>query len=602
MERYVVQKRVGQGAQGTVFRACDSETGGAVAIKKIDVSSLDDKARRAALAEVRVLETLRDDPHPCIMGYKTSFIHDDYLCMVLDWCDGGTLQDLLDGGKEMGTAQSEDFVWHVLISLTSALNHCHSRGILHRDVKLANVFLHREDGAPFPSVRLGDFGVSCVLDDKSRARTVVGTPYYLSPELCCGQPYDARSDIWSLGVALYQLCNDKLPFEAANYAALIMRIVQANATAQITRYSKPLHAIVSRCMKKAPGLRPTALELFKLPGLVDAARRLGLRSLLPFEPNSDATAAPAAQSAGKGPCLPLARRQSLGSVPSRRVRNRAVQNKHVVSHPTPPPPPALPVRPTSSTQRIAPRLAYANPKTRPPSAAPVDSEAATPVMSDRARKRAAQAVAALPTYGSDSDSNSADGDVVDSAHNTVSESSTLRRAEKSVQSEATSPLLTDPLPIVESFIVTWKVDGQEGATVTRGESLLDEPAHNPNVEIPEELDDGSSDDFHVHTGVRDEDRHDEDGDDADAADLRATGASSVTVTNPENAAAQLIEVCDEAERLVPPSAFLALVDALQNETGTGKFDQLLSALEPEIAAELTYLCYRYIFLSGEAKE
>lgn len=437
MENFTIIRRAGHGAQGVVHKALDGRTGEFVAIKMIDVTSLDKQAQEAALAEVRVLETLKDEPHPCIMRYRTSFIHDGHICLVLDWCDGGTLLDVVEAGKQTNVRQSEEFVWAAAISMLSALAHCHSRGILHRDVKLANVFLHREGGG-VPRFMLGDFGVSCVLGDRSRARTMVGTPYYLSPELCNGEPYDGRSDMWAFGVALFHLCNDKLPFEASNYAALIMQIVRAKAAPASRHYSVELRAVAAKCMRKRPETRPTAEEALRSSEVKAAASRVGLAHLLPATVEQ-------LKSVDAGPSLPTLpmRRPVVGAVPSRRVRNK----NQVLATSTAPKTTTRPViRPMSGTQtrknvRVEPSTPAAEPS-------PVSRK-----LSEAARERAAKAVAALPDFGSDSGESDADRSCAD-------------RDEAAGTSPKNSSVGSDASASGESpsAAVTWKVDGEEGTS------------------------------------------------------------------------------------------------------------------------------------------
>jgi NIMA (never in mitosis gene a)-related kinase len=98
--------------------------------------------------------------------------------------------------------------WFTQICL--ALKHVHDRKILHRDLKSQNIFLTKKG-----MIKLGDFGIARVLSDtKSKAKTVVGTPYYLSPEIIKSEPYSFKSDIWSLGVLLYEMCALTPPFNA----------------------------------------------------------------------------------------------------------------------------------------------------------------------------------------------------------------------------------------------------------------------------------------------------------------------------------------------------------------------------------------------------
>ena len=96
--------------------------------------------------------------------------------------------------------------------MTLGLTYMHKMKILHRDIKSMNIFLCKES-----AIRIGDLGVAKVLSDQNNfAKTMVGTPYYLSPEMCEEKPYNEKSDIWALGCVLYELCTFKYPFEANN--------------------------------------------------------------------------------------------------------------------------------------------------------------------------------------------------------------------------------------------------------------------------------------------------------------------------------------------------------------------------------------------------
>ena len=100
---------------------------------------------------------------------------------------------------------------HLFVQLLLSLQHVHSKQILHRDLKTQNILLNKDRDV----VKIGDFGISKVLSSKSKAFTVVGTPCYISPELCEGKPYNQKSDIWAVGCVLYELLSLKRAFEAA---------------------------------------------------------------------------------------------------------------------------------------------------------------------------------------------------------------------------------------------------------------------------------------------------------------------------------------------------------------------------------------------------
>ena len=129
-----------------------------------------------------------------------------------------------------------------------ALEYVHGRKIIHRDMKTQNVFLTGSK-----TVKVGDFGISKVLENTTQAAmTVVGTPYYLAPEACQSEPYTSKTDIWALGVIVYELCTLKQPFQADNLLGLVMKIVQDQPDPIPTIYSPEMQDLVNRMMTKNP--------------------------------------------------------------------------------------------------------------------------------------------------------------------------------------------------------------------------------------------------------------------------------------------------------------------------------------------------------------
>eukprot|EP00158_Paraphelidium_tribonemae_P003934 Partr_v1_DN26478_c0_g1_i1_m23795 putative S_TKc len=188
-------------------------------------------------------------------------------------------------------------IWNVLAQLLLALGECHSstgKGvILHRDIKPENVFL---DGDHM--VKLGDFGLSRTLErpDIDLARTFVGTPYYMSPEIVNETKYDAKSDIWALGCLIYEMCTLKPPFQAESQAALYAKISQAVVERIPSRYSEELDKMVKSMLHYNRAGRPDAAELLRVDkvklniGLLDLKRRETVlrEQELQFERNKEA--------------------------------------------------------------------------------------------------------------------------------------------------------------------------------------------------------------------------------------------------------------------------------------------------------------------------
>lgn len=137
-----------------------------------------------------------------------------------------------------------------------AIGYVHSRRVLHRDLKTSNVFLTKNN-----MVKLGDFGIARVLDyTMDHAKTVVGTPYYMSPEVCENKPYSFKSDMWALGCIMYEMCTLRHAFDASNLLGLVYKIVQDTQPPIPDVYSDELRDLVSRMLAKDPRHRPTPVR------------------------------------------------------------------------------------------------------------------------------------------------------------------------------------------------------------------------------------------------------------------------------------------------------------------------------------------------------
>merc|ERR1719487_1182181 len=183
------------------------------------------KERKDAANEVKVLSSLK---HPYIVAYKDSFIEDGFLNIVMEYADGGDLFTRIQKAKKSMTKFPEQQILRWFTQALLALKFIHDKHILHRDLKSQNFFLMSNG-----KLKIGDFGIAKVLDNTAAcAQTTIGTPYYLSPEICQERPYSWASDMWSLGCVLYECCCLKVPFDASNLRQLIDRITRAHAASR----------------------------------------------------------------------------------------------------------------------------------------------------------------------------------------------------------------------------------------------------------------------------------------------------------------------------------------------------------------------------------
>ncbi|XP_045884126.1 serine/threonine-protein kinase Nek5 isoform X1 [Meles meles] len=200
--------------------------------------------------------------HPNIVTFFSSFQENNRLFIVMEYCDGGDLMRRIRRQRGMLFSEDQILSWFVQISL--GLKYIHDRKILHRDIKAQNVFLSKNGMV----AKLGDFGVARVLNNSMElARTCVGTPYYLSPEICQNKPYNNKTDIWSLGCVLYELCALKHPFEGNNLHQLVLKICQAHFAPIPTTFSHDLQALIAQLFEVSPRDRPSINSILKTPFL-----------------------------------------------------------------------------------------------------------------------------------------------------------------------------------------------------------------------------------------------------------------------------------------------------------------------------------------------
>ncbi|RYE40935.1 MAG: hypothetical protein EOP48_24315 [Sphingobacteriales bacterium] len=160
---------------------------------------------------------LRELDHPNIVQYKECFIEEGLLITIMEYCEGnfvskrlnaiikcsleGDLKNKITKASEANEHFEEDKIFRWFEQVLSAIEYIHRNKILHRDIKTSNIFL-KSDG----TVKIGDFGIAKAFENTNEiAMTVIGTPYYLSPEVCENKPYTYKSDIWALGCVLYEM-------------------------------------------------------------------------------------------------------------------------------------------------------------------------------------------------------------------------------------------------------------------------------------------------------------------------------------------------------------------------------------------------------------
>src|SRR5256885_189899 len=258
-ERYELLGVLGQGAMGIVYKARDRELDREVAIKTLqrqdargsgaDVEAIAGRLSREAMAAARL-------SHPGIVTvYDVGrFAGTPYV--VMEYFTGRTLTELLESGP-----LSPDRAVHVALQVCRALAYAHGQGVVHRDVKSSNIMVDTGWHA-----KLTDFGVARIVDKPANdAGMMIGTPAYMSPEQARGGATDARSDLFSVGVVLYEALTGATPFPGTDLARVLDDVVRLDPVPPRERnfaVSPALDAVVRRVMSKAPDDRyPDAMSL-----------------------------------------------------------------------------------------------------------------------------------------------------------------------------------------------------------------------------------------------------------------------------------------------------------------------------------------------------
>ncbi|NXV42750.1 NEK5 kinase, partial [Uria aalge] len=276
MDKYEIIKKIGEGSFGTIFLAKGKVDNEQCVIKEINLTKMPVKEKEASQKEVILLAKMK---HANIVAFYDSLQEKNKLYIVMEYCDGGDLMKRIN--MQHGVLFDEDQIlsWFVQISL--GLKHIHDKKILHRDVKAQNIFLSNNGKV----AKLGDFGIARQLNSTMEfAHTCVGTPYYLSPEICENQPYNNKTDIWSLGCVLYELCALKHPvstFEGNSLHQLVLKICRGHFHPVSPNYSYDLRILISQLFKISPRDRPSINSILRKPFL----QKLVLR-YLPPEVNS----------------------------------------------------------------------------------------------------------------------------------------------------------------------------------------------------------------------------------------------------------------------------------------------------------------------------
>ena len=257
---YKLLKLLGEGSFGKAYLCENLSDNSHCVIKQIPLDGLDEQEKKETYNEVLILKKVN---HSNIIKFIDVFKKSkpiNTLNIVTEYADDGDLNQKIEKLRQKKSPLTEKEIINYLIQICLALNHIHKKKIIHRDIKSGNIFLTKGG-----LVKLGDFGISKGFKNTwEKAKSKVGTPYYLSPEIINSKPYDSKSDIWALGVLLYEMMTFKMPFNANSLPALSLKILRGIYQCPSSYYSKDLINLVKQCLTIEPKRRPSAEMILKM--------------------------------------------------------------------------------------------------------------------------------------------------------------------------------------------------------------------------------------------------------------------------------------------------------------------------------------------------
>ena len=249
--KYEIIQEIGRGAFSIVYKVKSKENNNIYCLKKINTQKTKDKEN-----EINILSNLS---HPNLIKCFFSFYNSENIYIIMDFCEFGDLFSLLQSVKKKKVFVNEDIIWNIAIQVLVGLNYLHSKKIIHRDIKLLNLFMTKDK-----KIKIGDMGMSIVFDEDELIHSRVGTPLYIAPELVKKEKYDYKIDIWSLGCSLYHLAKTVPPFTDENLIKLGNSIINDQPSNLPICYSNELYDFILRLMFKNKDQRPSAMEALEL--------------------------------------------------------------------------------------------------------------------------------------------------------------------------------------------------------------------------------------------------------------------------------------------------------------------------------------------------
>mmetsp|Transcript_19825 Transcript_19825/g.43138 ORF Transcript_19825/g.43138 Transcript_19825/m.43138 type:complete len:627 (+) Transcript_19825:361-2241(+) len=264
--KFKVVKFLGKGSYGSVFQVQRLTDGNLYALKEMDVRSMSQAEREDSVNEIRLLASVA---HPNVIAYHEAFLDGNRLCIIMEYAPDGDLAKVIKKYQMLKRPMPEDLIWKYFIQVALGLAALHNMKILHRDIKPGNIMVMANDVA-----KIGDLGIAKLLKH-TMAKTQIGTPHYMPPEIWRNRPYSFTSDSWALGCLLYEMSTFSVPFEARSMSELRYKVLRGSYPPVPSSYSRDLQQMVRDCLDPNPDKRPTMDQILATPSVVNRMHLLG---------------------------------------------------------------------------------------------------------------------------------------------------------------------------------------------------------------------------------------------------------------------------------------------------------------------------------------
>jgi len=264
IEDFEILQILGKGSYGFVAKIRSKKNKKIYAMKQINLEKVSsEKEKELCLQEITLLQQLN---HSNVNRYYKTFNYNPYIYIIMEFMDNGDISGFINAHNKFKIPVREEEVWNILLQCLNALSYIHKRGVIHRDIKPANLYMTNDK-----TIKLGDFGVSAKINNFNQSirenysnGTVVGTPLYMSPEMINNRGYDNKTDVYSLGCTIHEICFYQLPRKAMPGPNNTISFINVPKKENSNYYSQQLINIINRMIELDPKKRPDSEQLCEM--------------------------------------------------------------------------------------------------------------------------------------------------------------------------------------------------------------------------------------------------------------------------------------------------------------------------------------------------